>query len=130
MSEPAQLALVVSHTHWDREWYKTAEAFRIGLVRLIDELLDRNAGEPFLLDGQAIVLEDYASDEPEDGLSRSEAALRRMLASAPARRAVRSSPPGARRVKSDEARHLARVPSKSAQSDRPVADANSRGGES
>ncbi|MFX5374040.1 hypothetical protein ABTD20_18815, partial [Acinetobacter baumannii] len=66
-----------------------------------------------------IVLEDYASDEPEDGLSRSEAALRRMLASAPARRAVRSSPPGARREQSGEARHLARVPSKSAQSDRP-----------
>lgn len=77
-----------------------------------------------------IVLEDYASDEPEDGLSRSEAALRRMLASTPARRAVRSSPPGDRRVQSGEARHLARVPPKSAQSDRPVADADSRGGES
>lgn len=65
MSERTELALVVSHTHWDREWYKTAEAFRIGLVRLIDELLDRRAGEPFLLDGQAIVLEDYLHWRPE-----------------------------------------------------------------
>jgi mannosylglycerate hydrolase len=65
MSEPSQLALVVSHTHWDREWYKTAEAFRIGLVRLIDELLDRDQKEPFLLDGQAIVLEDYLEWRPE-----------------------------------------------------------------
>lgn len=65
MSEPSQIALVVSHTHWDREWYKTAEAFRIGLVRLIDEQLDRNNGEPFLLDGQAIVLEDYLEWRPE-----------------------------------------------------------------
>lgn len=26
---------VVSHTHWDREWYKPFEVFRIKLVRLI-----------------------------------------------------------------------------------------------
>ena len=31
---------VVSHTHWDREWYKPFEVFRIKLVRLIDEVLD------------------------------------------------------------------------------------------
>lgn len=65
MNEPSQTALVVSHTHWDREWYKTAEAFRIGLVPIIDELLDRREASPFLLDGQAIVLEDYLEWRPE-----------------------------------------------------------------
>lgn len=65
MSAPNELALIVSHTHWDREWYKTAEAFRIGLVHLIDDLLDRDDAAPFLLDGQAIVLEDYLAWRPE-----------------------------------------------------------------
>jgi alpha-mannosidase len=59
--------LVVTHTHWDREWYHTAERFRQRLVRLIDELLDDppTAGESFLLDGQAILVEDYLAVRPE-----------------------------------------------------------------
>lgn len=59
--------LVVPHTHWDREWYHPAERFRQRLVPLIDELLDEPppAGESFLLDGQAIVLEDYLGVRPE-----------------------------------------------------------------
>ena len=53
---------LVSHTHWDREWYLPAERFRQRLVALIDELLDAppGDGESFLLDGQAIVLDDFA----------------------------------------------------------------------
>ena len=62
-------AHVVSHTHWDREWYHPVERFRQRLVALIDELIDDppRAGESFLLDGQAIVLEDYLSVRPERG---------------------------------------------------------------
>lgn len=58
---------VVSHTHWDREWYQPAERFRQRLVALIDELLDAppEPGAPFLLDGQAVVLEDYLDVRPE-----------------------------------------------------------------
>ena len=56
---------VVTHTHWDREWYRTAGEFRLGLVDLVDEVLDGAAGEHFLLDGQAIVLRDYLSVRPE-----------------------------------------------------------------
>lgn len=58
---------VVSHTHWDREWYHPAERFRQRLVALIDELLDDPPppGRSFLLDGQAIVLEDYLQVRPE-----------------------------------------------------------------
>ena len=63
---------VVSHTHWDREWYHGAGRFRQHLVRLVDELVDgperagSSDGPPsFLLDGQAVVLEDYLSVRPE-----------------------------------------------------------------
>lgn len=56
---------VVTHTHWDREWYRTAEEFRLGLVALVDEVLDGEAGAHFLLDGQAIVLRDYLAVRPE-----------------------------------------------------------------
>ncbi len=56
---------VVSHTHWDREWYQPAARFRQRLVALVDELIDApslsNAGASFLLDGQMAVIEDYLS---------------------------------------------------------------------
>jgi len=29
---------IVSHTHWDREWYLTLEEYRIKLVDLVDHL--------------------------------------------------------------------------------------------
>ena len=60
-------AHVVAHTHWDREWYHPFVRFRQRLVALIDELLDHppGDGESFLLDGQAIVLEDYLEVRPE-----------------------------------------------------------------
>ena len=61
---PAPMPLdihVVSHTHWDREWYHSFDRFRQQLVRLIDELVDDppTQGSSFLLDGQAILLDDY-----------------------------------------------------------------------
>lgn len=58
---------VVSHTHWDREWYHTAGRFRQRLVALVDELLDDPppSGRSFLLDGQAIVVEDYLAVHPD-----------------------------------------------------------------
>ena len=60
---------VVSHTHWDREWYLTREQFRLRLVDLLDRVLDRMDSDPrfsfFHLDGQTIVLEDYLEVRPE-----------------------------------------------------------------
>ncbi|MDV6345360.1 hypothetical protein R2Q26_12520 [Nitrosomonas sp. Is37] len=54
---------VISHTHWDREWYRTFQQFRLQLVYLVDGLLDMLAKDPnykyFMLDGQTIVLNDY-----------------------------------------------------------------------
>ena len=60
-------AHVVSHTHGDREWYHPVVRFRQRLVALIDDLLDDPPGpdESFLLDGQAIILEDYVEVRPE-----------------------------------------------------------------
>jgi hypothetical protein len=68
MSPPRRTRIfVVSHTHWDREWYLPAGRFRQRLVALVDELLDGGAtpDKPFLLDGQAVVLEDYLAVRPE-----------------------------------------------------------------
>lgn len=60
---------VISHTHWDREWYLTFQQFRLKLVHLIDKLLDILAEDPdfkyFMLDGQTIVLDDYLLMRPE-----------------------------------------------------------------
>jgi alpha-mannosidase len=60
-------AHIVTHTHWDREWYQPLERFRQRLVALIDELLNwpPDTGESFLLDGQAIVAEDYLTIRPD-----------------------------------------------------------------
>jgi mannosylglycerate hydrolase len=59
---------VISHTHWDREWYLTFEQYRARLIDLVDGVLDRMAADPsfiFHLDGQSVVLEDYLEVRPE-----------------------------------------------------------------
>ena len=60
---------LVSHTHWDREWYLTFQQFRLKLIHLMDQLLeileDDRDYKYFLLDGQAIILEDYLQVRPE-----------------------------------------------------------------
>jgi len=67
MPEKELTLYVVSHTHWDREWYQPAGRFRQRLVALIDDVLDDppEHGDSFLLDGQAVVLEDYLAVRPE-----------------------------------------------------------------
>ncbi|MBL0940147.1 MAG: hypothetical protein IBJ03_14730 [Gemmatimonadaceae bacterium] len=64
LPQPERTVHVVSHTHWDREWYHTAARFRLRLIALVDAVLT-GAGRPFLLDGQAIVLRDYLEWRPE-----------------------------------------------------------------
>lgn len=59
---------VISHTHWDREWYFPLELMRLRLVDLLDHCCALLAEEPtyvFHLDAQTIVLEDYLSIRPE-----------------------------------------------------------------
>ena len=62
-------AFVVSHTHWDREWYLTFPEFRVDLVRVVGRVLDALEADPerhFMLDGQAAALEDHLRVCPED----------------------------------------------------------------
>ncbi len=63
-------AHIITHTHWDREWYKSYEHFRTRLVyfmdNLIDLLEDNENFQSFLFDGQTVILEDYLSIRPEN----------------------------------------------------------------
>jgi mannosylglycerate hydrolase len=62
-ARPGVVAVVVPHTHWDREWYAPFETMRFHLLRFLDELIDTVEREPglpaFLLDGQSVIVEDY-----------------------------------------------------------------------
>ena len=71
--------VVISHTHWDREWYMPFSVFRMKLVDLIDRLLgilERDSDYIFHLDAQTIVLEDYLAIHP-----RNEEKLKQYIAS-------------------------------------------------
>ncbi len=62
-------AHIISHTHWDREWYLPYEKHHVRLIELMDTLLDTLEREPeyrsFFLDGQTIILEDYLQVRPD-----------------------------------------------------------------
>lgn len=66
---PKWRLILVSHTHWDREWYLPFQLFRASLVEAVDTLLDLMATNQeyryFTLDGQTIILEDYLEVRPE-----------------------------------------------------------------
>lgn len=56
------------HTHWDREWYREFEVFRLRLLRVFDNvlnMLDSNRIPCFYFDGQVSALEDYLELRPE-----------------------------------------------------------------
>lgn len=56
------------HTHWDREWYREFEVFRLRLLNVFDNVLDllENWRIPcFYFDGQTSALEDYLEMRPE-----------------------------------------------------------------
>ena len=60
---------VISHTHWDRAWYRTFEQTRACLLDIMDDLLDllqRDEGyRHFVLDGQLAMVLDYLVLRPE-----------------------------------------------------------------
>ncbi len=59
---------IVPHTHWDREWYRSAAEFELRLAHLVEavlDALDRGVVPAFLLDGQGVVLDDFAATRPE-----------------------------------------------------------------
>jgi alpha-mannosidase len=69
MANKDRVLMVVSHTHWDREWYLPYQSFRVRLVGLMDMLLDLFDNDPdyehFMLDGHTIPLEDYLEVRPD-----------------------------------------------------------------
>ena len=60
---------LVSHTHWDREWYLSHAKHNYRLIRFLDRLIDvleqKEAPASFHLDGQVILLDDYLEVRPD-----------------------------------------------------------------
>ncbi|WP_342042962.1 alpha-mannosidase [Bacillus sp. OTU2372] len=64
-------AHIISHSHWDREWYLPFEKHRYYFIKLMNEMIDQfkkegNAFQAFHLDGQTVLLEDYFVVHPEN----------------------------------------------------------------
>lgn len=61
---------IISHSHWDREWYLAFEQHRIRLVELIDQAMDLFEKDcsfcSFHLDGQTIIMDDYLEIKPQN----------------------------------------------------------------
>ncbi|MGQ0670695.1 MAG: hypothetical protein ACT4PO_13660 [Actinomycetota bacterium] len=74
--EPTRITLV-THTHWDREWYRPFDEFLKRLVAMMDTLIElADHGFPhFHLDGQTAMIDDYLAVRPER-----EADVRRLVA--------------------------------------------------
>ena len=56
------------HTHWDREWYREFEVFRLRLLRVFDNVLDMLTDgriPSFYFDGQVSAMLDYLEIRPE-----------------------------------------------------------------
>ena len=57
------------HTHWDREWYREFEIFRMRLLRVFDEVieaLEQDLIPSFFFDGQVVALLDYLKIRPQN----------------------------------------------------------------
>ncbi len=60
---------IVSHSHWDREWYLSHAKHNYRLVKFFDALIDAMEKDErfkyFHLDGQMVIIEDYLAVRPE-----------------------------------------------------------------
>ena len=60
---------IVSHSHWDREWYFPVDRFRAMLVDMIEDLLALLESNPdfrsYTLDGQIAAVMDYLEVRPD-----------------------------------------------------------------
>ncbi|GAE04327.1 alpha-mannosidase [Paenibacillus sp. JCM 10914] len=67
--DQSRKAHIISHTHWDREWYLPYEKHHVRLIELMDSLLEtmekNTEYRSFFLDGQTIMIEDYLQVRPE-----------------------------------------------------------------
>lgn len=56
------------HTHWDREWYREFEVFRLRLLNVFDNvlnMLEKGKIPSFYFDGQTSAIEDYLELNPD-----------------------------------------------------------------
>lgn len=56
------------HTHWDREWYREFEVFRLRLLNVFDNvlnMLEKGKIPNFYFDGQTSAIEDYLELNPD-----------------------------------------------------------------
>lgn len=63
------VAHFVNHTHWDREWYFTAEDAQVLSDQLFADVLKELEAHPeanFTLDGQTSIVDEYVTMHPED----------------------------------------------------------------
>jgi len=61
--------VLVPHTHWDREWYEPFQVFRLRLVDVLDDVIERAERDPdfrFTVDGQLAAVDDYLEIRPEN----------------------------------------------------------------
>lgn len=68
MKKKKKEVIAYVHTHWDREWYREFEVFRLRLLRVFDHVLDMletNKIPSFYFDGQVSALLDYLEIRPE-----------------------------------------------------------------
>ncbi|MGY3766122.1 glycoside hydrolase family 38 N-terminal domain-containing protein [Vagococcus vulneris] len=59
---------IVQHTHWDREWYFTAEDAKVLSDQVFTEALnelEKNPNVNFCLDGQSSILDEYLEINPQ-----------------------------------------------------------------
>ena len=66
---------IISHTHWDREWYLNSKYTNKWLVEFFEGLfamLEKQPDYQFVLDGQTMLLEDYYVEVRKRGMSVSE----------------------------------------------------------
>ncbi|MHB0998388.1 MAG: glycoside hydrolase family 38 N-terminal domain-containing protein [Armatimonadota bacterium] len=70
MSDNKAIMHILSHTHWDREWYQEFQGFRQRLVFQLDALIDLMEKGPeykyFHMDGQTSCIADYLEIRPEN----------------------------------------------------------------
>lgn len=68
MTSKKKRVIAYLHSHWDREWYREFEVFRLRLLKVFDnviEMLRNNQIPSFYFDGQVCALLDYLELRPE-----------------------------------------------------------------
>lgn len=66
---------IISHTHWDREWFLNSPFTNEWLLGFFDSLFTMLEKEPeyrFILDGQTLMIEDYLDELEKQGRNKQE----------------------------------------------------------